>query len=52
MVEYKFNVMLEDSIIAKDMTLETALILVEGLFNKYYLEEKMKVSIQKVVNNG
>ena len=52
MVEYKFNVLLEDSVVARNMTLEVALILVEGLYNKYYLEDNMKVSIQKVKANG
>lgn len=48
MAEEKFNVMLDTHIVAENMTLEVALILVQGLFNKYYLEKNLKVTVQKV----
>ena len=48
MTSFKFNVLLGDMIVARDMSLEVAMILVEGMFGKYYLENNLKISIQKV----
>ena len=50
MNEEKFNIFVGDVIAGKDMTLEVAIVLVEGLFNKYYLEDGLKITIQKVKN--
>ena len=47
MVEDKFCVYLDSVKMAENMTLETALILAQGLFNKYYLEPNLNVTIQK-----
>jgi len=48
MSEDKFNVLLNDAVVAQDMTLDTAMVLVKGLFNEYYREAKLKITIQKV----
>ncbi len=48
MVEDKFCVYLDSVLAAENMTLETAMVLVQGLFNKYYLEPNMKITVQKV----
>ena len=47
MTEEKFCVYLDSVKMAENMTLETALILAKGLFNEYYLEPNLKVTIQK-----
>ena len=47
MIENSFDVYLGDVIAAKDMSLDVALILVEGMFNKYYLEDNLKITVQK-----
>lgn len=52
MVENRFNVFIDDIIAAENMTLETALVLVQGLFNKYYLEPSIRISVQKVQKPG
>ena len=48
MAEEKFCVYLDSVKMAENMTLETALILAKGLFNEYYLEPNLKVTIQKI----
>ena len=48
MVEEKFNVYMNDVMTAENMTLETAIIVVKGLFNEYYKEAGLKITIQKV----
>jgi len=51
MMEDKFSVYIDSVLAAENMTLETAMVLVQGLFNKYYLEPSMKITIQKVQIN-
>ena len=48
MVEEKFNVLLDAHLVAENMTLEVAMVLVQGLFNKYYLEKNLKITVQKI----
>ena len=48
MAEEKFCVYLDNIKTAENMTLETAVILAKALFNEYYLEPSMKVTIQKI----
>ena len=38
MPEYEFTVALDNTVVAADMDLNTALILAEALFKKYYAE--------------
>ena len=47
MTETKYIVKMDDRIIAKDMVLEDALVLVEGLFNKYFAEPGLAITIER-----
>lgn len=47
MTEDKFSVYIDSVLAADNMTLETATVLIQALFNKYYLEPTMKITIQK-----
>ena len=47
MEEEKFDVLIGDDVVAKHMSIETATILVEALFRKYYNEPCMKVTLVK-----
>ena len=47
MVEWKYQVVMNDLIVAENMTLEIAMILQQGLFEKYFQEPDLKVGIQR-----
>lgn len=47
MVEYKYEVTMNDVIVAEGMTLEIAMILEQGLFEKYFAEPDLRVGIQR-----
>lgn len=47
MIEDKYRVIMGSRIIAKDMTLEHATILLKGIFEEYYAEPGLEVSIQR-----
>ena len=47
MVENKYIVKMNEQIIAKDMALEDTLVLVEGLFNKYFAEPGLAITIER-----
>ena len=38
MPEYRYSILVDDEVIAKDLTLPNALIFVEALFNKWFSE--------------
>ncbi len=45
----KFLVIVDGDVLARDMELDTALILASALFTKYYNEPDMKVTIAREV---
>ena len=46
MVEIKYNVLIGKRIVAKDMTLENAIIFLKGLFNEYFNDPMLAVTIE------
>ena len=46
MIEIKYNVLIGKRIVAKDMTLENAVIFLKGLFNEYYNDSMLAVTIE------
>ena len=50
MIEDKYRVIMGARIIATDMSLEHATILLKGIFNEYYAESGLEVSIQRLPN--
>ena len=48
MPEYEFTVALDNTVVAGDMDLNTALILAEALFKKYYAEPGIQVTISRI----
>ena len=47
MEERRFKVLIDDMVVANNMDLNTAIILVKALFNEYYNDYKMVVSIKE-----
>ena len=47
MNEYTYAVIVDDEVIAKGMTLSNAIIMVEALFNKWYSETDIVISIKR-----
>ena len=45
-----YKVIVDGQVYAGDMELETALILVEALFNKWYQESKLAITVQRESN--
>lgn len=50
MIEDKYRVIMGGHIIAKDMSLEHATILLKGIFEEYYAEPGLEVTIQRQPN--
>lgn len=50
MIEDKYRVIMGARIIATDMSLEHASILLKGIFDEYYAEPGLEVSIQRQPN--
>lgn len=48
MHEHTYNVTLDNRVIACGLTLEYAIIFSKALFNEYYAEPNMKVSIERI----
>lgn len=44
----KYNVVMDGEIIASNMELDVAMILVKGLLNEYYEQDDLKVSIEVI----
>lgn len=47
MEERKFKVLIDETVVANNMNLDTATILVKALFEEYYNDHKMIVSIKE-----
>ncbi len=50
MIEIKYNVLIGKQIVAKDMTLDNAVIFLKGLFNEYYNDLMLAVTIEVAKN--
>ena len=48
MLEYYYRVLLQNIVIADHMTLESACILLKGLFNTYCFDPELKYLIERV----
>ena len=48
MGETKYKVLIDNTIIAQDMDINTATILIRALFEEYYNDDSMKVIIEKM----
>lgn len=46
-----YKVLVDGQVYARDMELSTALILVEGLFDKWYSEPNLAITIQRESNS-
>lgn len=46
MMEVRYNVLIGKRVVAKDMTLENAVIFLKGLFNEYYNDSMLSVTIE------
>ncbi len=46
MIETKYNVLIGKRVVASNMTLENAVILLKGLFNEYYNDTMLAVTIE------
>lgn len=47
MEERRFKVLIDDMVVANNMDLETAMILVKALFQEYYNDHTMMVSVKE-----
>jgi len=52
MIEIKYKVTINSKTVAENMDLETAIILVKALFNEYYSDTDMVVSVYKMESFG
>ena len=55
MPERKYELYIEKELIAENVSIETALILIKALFTEYYNDKNMKITIQEIEmseNNG
>ena len=43
----KYDVIINDRYVAKNMTIDIAMVLVKGLFEHYYEEKSLRISIQE-----
>ena len=48
MEERRYNVLIDDMVVANNMDLSTATILVKALFNEYYNDDKMVISVKQM----
>lgn len=46
MTQFLYQVLVGEDVVASDMNLEVAMILVKGLFQTYYEEPELRVSIK------
>ena len=47
MEERKYDVIMNDTYVAKNMTIDIAMVLVKGLFEHYCEEKSLRISIQE-----
>ena len=52
MNEYRYSILVDDEVIAKDMLLSNAMIMAEALFQKWYSEADLTISIKREDNNS
>lgn len=52
MVERKYEIILDNEVIATDMNLNTTTILIKALFEHYYAETDMALTIRKLPSKG
>lgn len=50
MSEERYEVWVDEKCYAKEMRLDTALILVKGLFNEWYAEDDISIKIRRMTN--
>lgn len=48
MGEPRYNVLIDNAIVAQDMDIKTATILIRALFEEYYNDDSMKITILKM----
>ena len=48
MTEKRYKVLIDNQVVAQDMNIETAIILVKALFEKYYNDFAMTVSVREM----
>ena len=48
MIAEKFEIIVDGVLYASDMNIETAIILVKGLFNEYYNDLNMIISVKRM----
>ena len=48
MEENRYEVLIDNMVVAENMDLKTATILVKALFEEYYNDYKMEVSVRKI----
>ena len=48
MFELRYEVLIDNEVTARDMTLNTAMLLIRALINEYYNEHQMVVSIREM----
>ena len=51
MPEYRYSILVDDEVIAKNLTLPNALIFAEALFNKWFSETNLSITIQREDND-
>ena len=51
MSEYKYEVYVGRTLVASDMSYETASVLMKGLFEKYYEDLDMQITILRMKDN-
>ena len=48
MTEYKYKVLIDDVLYAENMDIKTAAILIKALFEEYYNDHSMTISIKEM----
>ena len=48
MLENKYSVLIGDNVIANDMSLQNAIIFIKGLFEEYYNDKNLSITIKKI----
>lgn len=48
MHQTKYNIFVDGECVARDMTLEYAMILQKAMFDKFYLESELEISIKRI----
>ena len=48
MHETRYNLFVDGECVARDMTLEYAMILQKAMFDKFYLEKELMISIKRI----